>query len=905
MMALLLRSVDTVPPNLILGSYLTPVLHWVAAQRAFPDALSICYEGDETGIWRDLNTSDAWGELTLEQPMTDAPQAEAVTSKPTDEPSKPLTDLVTEAPKPVINNVQSTAKPNQEKPTTRSIRDYSDAELLHELFIKSTWQDQMTIDRLMQEVRNRHARNPQLIAQAEENQKHAMIAIALGNQAVNRFKKQLAQDPTADTVDVMKWLSKQPFAHIASIKRHAKIQLNKYAQFQIAQKEKHNASKKQPKQAQQPSALQPITFKDHHPNSLRHLKPSQQWTVVIDETGKVEVDAVSFAYQNKNLGRVVALAIPQYAEKMLPPLSGHHATTATDTNNDLVVASILKSEVGVFGFTIQDSGLEVKQVWFDAISRLVNWVMLMLPMDNGVTTYVRFLIEQHGGHTESYAIDIVAEEVMSRLKSIDSERFAQTQVEARFIAKNGSAFNGYVDTIAHAWGSQHPVTKARLKKTAWEDHCLLRPNQQAVERIYLAATAKRHLSPEQWYEACTIVVNEPSSSLLHGFMAEIGQNVQKDKKLWHDYMSHINNRLRTKAFRNTDLAQSLAWLQTYLPDNQHLSSMAELQWRSAKLAQNNHQGSVETQEFVKVFTLANKLRNESAVESAQAILRVITATTNAFEFESALPALQQWLNEDIAVVGLLNHAKLHSSLGQLCAFRHDPAQAIVQYDQAIHYFEQMSDVASVSRDIAQTNTYKLIAMMDNHTPAEQLLPQLWQALQSYGKNSQEVVQLLAVSDDEDKSAVFHHHLLLRAMVTYPQIMQDEINAYLAQEQAWQVYDDAHPWQWISAYRGWLLAMQGDLGKAQHYMIQAIDICTGEEQGATMHWIGSVISMMTLKLGIKLDNQIALSKDYLETLQAALPNAPFTQLQTWHEDKTATTQQHIVRALQLCTPFNFH
>ncbi len=37
-------------PSLILGSYLTPILHWVAAQRAFPEALSICYEGDESGF---------------------------------------------------------------------------------------------------------------------------------------------------------------------------------------------------------------------------------------------------------------------------------------------------------------------------------------------------------------------------------------------------------------------------------------------------------------------------------------------------------------------------------------------------------------------------------------------------------------------------------------------------------------------------------------------------------------------------------------------------------------------------------------------------------------------------------------------------------------------------------------
>lgn len=886
---------DQAIPNIIIGSYQTPVLQWISAQRAFPDAMSLCYEGDESGVWRDLNSSDVWGAS-----VEDAPEnQEIIVETPAVVAEVTSESVVTEQPIEAVSIVMVQPKDATETPKIAQLKDLTDKQILQALFVKTVWNEPVAVERLQQEVRNRHLRNPNIVAQAEERLKHANIAINMGNQAKNRLKKQLAQNPNADTKEVLAWLAEQPFWKIGHIKNHITITLNKELAYRKTQNAKHNASKKQPKQA---TNLAVISFSDHHPNSLRHLKPSQQWTVVIDETGKVDASSLDLSYNNKNFGKVAALVIPQRAEKMLPPIPGHHATSATDAKNDKVVESILKADVGVFGFTIRDEGLEVKQVWFDSISRLVNWVMLLLPIQSGEHTYVKFMIEQQGGHSaKDYDLKIVAEEVTSRLRSIDSERFARTTIDTSFIDKEGSAFNGYVDTIAHAWGSEAPATKQRLKASKWENNCLIRPDQQAVERVYLAATAKRELSADDWYDACKVVADEPESSLLHGFLGMIGQAVQKNNKLWQTYMNHVTDRLRTKNFRNNDLAQALDWLQKHQPEGQQLSAMTELQWRSAKLAQDNHQGKIEPQEIGHVFKLANALRNESAVDSAQAILRVVTATTNAFEFDSALPALQQWVKEDIAVVGLLNHAKLHSTLGQLSAFKQDNEQAISHFDQAIGFFKQMSDQGSVRRDIAQTTTYKIIAMMDNGSSNEQVLPELWSLLAGHGTDTKQMVQRLSISDEEDKNAVFHHFLLLRAMVHYPQSMQAEIDTYLSNENNWLVYD-SHPWQWISAYRGWLLVMRGKQAKAQQYFDQAIDVC--EDQGVTMQWIASVISMMAFRLDVNC-HQKPLTADYLTALQAQLPKAPFAQLVAWHEDKSKVTHDSILNALKICTPFNFH
>jgi len=188
-------------------------------------------------------------------------------------------------------------------------------------------------------------------------------------------------------------------------------------------------------------------------------------------------------------------------------------------------------------------------------------------------------------------------------------------------------------------------------------------------------------------------------------------------------------------------------------------------------------------------------------------------------------------------------------------------------------------------------------MLDAGVDAASLAQALWAHLTVSGKTNEQITRKFALSDGD----AYNHHVLLRAFVTHPEVFKAEITVYLAERDQWQI-QDSHPWQWISAYRAWLLVMQGQKQQSTHYFNQAIDLCA--DKGITMHWIGCVISMMGHKLGLKV-TQKYLQNDYLEALQAKLPNAPFGQLQAWNEDKSPVTQTSILQELSACTPFNFH
>jgi tetratricopeptide (TPR) repeat protein len=889
-------------PSLILGSYLTSVLHWTAAQRAFPEALSLCYESDETGVWRDLNTSDVWEEpetvvVSTEKPIEMAtPVVEAVIV-PTAAPEITLAPEPIPTEKPTIAPVVAA-----NKATYLSNSQIGDPQLLTDIFKFSSYakaEYNRKINALLEEAMNRHQRNPKLYQQAMDKKRHGEASAKLKAEVEQKIKQQFTKNRTIDREVLDAWLAQQPDYAIKQIAADVKLKIEKtIAFYESKQSQNSNITSK----SDYKSTLKPIHF-DHgqHPNSIRYLKPCQQWTVVIDETGSnFDESADSLGYSNKDLGRVVALIIPQRSESKLPPLKSHHATTASDAINDQIMQTILKTNVGVFGFTVKDDGLSIRSHWSSAIVQLVRWTLLLLPM-NEQPTKIKFLIEQRD-YKANYPLELLAESIESEMRAMNAQRFAHLNLSLAFIAKDGSPFNGYVDTVAHAWGSNAAVASDRLKKAQLENHCLLRPDTDAIERIYLAANAQKNLTPIQWYEVCATLSTEPLTSLLHNIMLDIGQQVQKNTQQWQSYMAVVNDKLRTKTYQLKEVGAALDWLNSYRPEGQQLSAMARLQWHSAKLAQYNHEGKVDIDQVSSVLALANQLRNESAPDACSVALRIATAVTNNFEFDSAKPFIEKWLSEDIAVPGLLNHAKLHSTLGQLLAFKQQPAQAITHFEQAIVFFKQLSDQSLAQKDIAQTQTYQLIAMMDSATNAAILSKALWSHLQQYGSNSDKIVSKLAQSGHNERYA---HHLLLRALVSHPDYFRAEITTYLAKITVCQEADDYHPWQWIEAYRAWLLLKAGKKDQATARFNRAINICTDEEQGATMHWIGSVISMMALKLGIRADDQTALSKDYLEALQQRLPNAPFAHLQAWNNDKTTTTHSGILKALQVCVPFNFH
>lgn len=879
--------------SVILGSYQTPVLAWAVARRAFPNAISLCDEGQDKPIWRDLITGDLLvvdTELQADVIKDDVTDAQATQTDAVEAPSSqpteaPPASIVSEKPIPAVVE------------TAKGMAQLADHELLYQIFRTAAWgsSQQRQIDELLFEALERAPRNKTLHSAALHKANVGKLAYEVGELAKKALQQTVSKGDTsidATLVNSLASLPEMPSSDRKLVTRHVKMTLEKQLKWLNSNQNKWHKNKGYESQLPILSLRQ-----DVHPHSLRYLKPAQQWTILVDETGsQFDEESDALGYGDKTLGRVVALAIPdRTVSKLVAAPKGFHATSSSDKQNDELMAKLYAADVGVFGFTMKDTALPYRQRWFDAITQLAYWTVLLIPQDATKPTSIRFEIEQKDYHVNT-DLQLIAQAIDSKLKAVDAARFANTHVNMRFIGKDDSPFNGYVDLIAHTWGSPSPTVRKRLKKTQWEGHCLMHPDQAAIERLYLAVDAKKPLSSEHWYAICAQLHQEPKGALLHQTLQALGERVQQQLSLWQSYLQYVMDKLRTKTYRLSDLGATLDWLETYKPAEQRLTPMARLYWLSTRLAQLNHQGSVDQALLSEVLNLASSLRNEAADDVCQVILRFATASTNFYEFNVAVSLIEKWLSEDIAVAGLLNHGKMHSTLGQIKAFNGQLLQAIDHFDQAIAHFKQLSDQSLAKKDIQQTNTYRVIAMMDADTNGWQ--NELWQQLSEFGVSNEKIVKKLAKSGHESR---YQQHLLLRAFITKPQAFEHEIADYVSQSPDWQM-DEDHPWQWIAAYRGYLL-QSSNTHSSQDWFAQALNMCADEQQGATLRWIGSVITTWANQLHLAVP-QHALSSEYLKALSQQLQQAPHDVLRQWQQQKVQSREAALA-TLQKLAPFNFH
>jgi tetratricopeptide (TPR) repeat protein len=870
--------------SMIVGQYDTPILLWTVAQRHYPDALLMCDEGTEQVQWRDLKTGDIW--LAQEEVKNIEPSVELA------DVISPVVSMETAADDTILAKPESVDVKQETNPSPRSIKALSDERLIQELFIYATWGDEheRKVSERMFEAHERALRSPSIVGKAQRAVEDAKFAKSLEKRAYVLLRN--AKNHVDDALKLLAEENKR--SKDGRIQKHLRIQLEKKAQF-TASKQKANYENKGYDSQLKPARME----RGVHPNSVRHIQPSQQWTVLIDETGsQFNAQALSLDYQSRELGRVVALAIPDRSITKLPPLpEGFHATEVSDAILDQHVGKLLNTDVGVFGFTMQDDGLSYKQRWFDAIQQLAQWMMVLLPIDSSKVSSVKFNIEERG-YAASLDLGLIAEGIESQLKTHFPDRFDQCHIQMQFIRKTDTPLNGYVDLIAHTWGSKSASTISRLKKTAWEGHCLLKPHQSAIERLYLATVNSKGLTPEHWYALCESIAEEPSTSLLHEVMSDLGQRVRQDGQLWLFYMDYVVEKLRNKTYRINALQSALDWLKACSPEGEQLTPMAQLYWESSRLAQFNHQGRIDQAQLSSALAQANRLRDEAADDACQVILRIATASTNFYEFGVTQSLLEKWAAEDVAIAGLLNHAKMQSTLGQLSAFQQRPQKAIERFDSALSIFAKLSDQRSAAKDIKQTQTYRLIACMDVKEKGWQSA--LHTHLQHQHETMVQIAERLAVSDDVLR---YDHHLMLRGFVNAPVFFAEPIRAYLSVKENWES-GDHHPWQWIEAYRGWLLAKHGLVKDALNAFNRAIELTTQDDHGQTIRWLGSVITLLANKLELAV-NQQALDKDYLALLSKELNHAPFARLTSFAASQSKLGDEEMIEMLNELAPFNFH
>ena len=823
-------------PSIITGSHKTPGTWWLAAKLAFPDADLLFQQ--ENGTWLEITQGQIREHPTPAAQETPAPE-------PTHTP--PL--------------VQPPCTADESKDWPWEI---------FKLFIFNEPNAEERYQQFLRQAESRQPQNLSLLSTLEKAAKHGRHAAMLAASLEQKSK----QGESAD--DIKAWINRLEKSQPSRVIKHLRTVLDKQFKFRNSKENLH-------KENSRFNITLPYTqLKGNlHPQNLRALAPAESWEIFIDETGtEFSGQAAELNESDKKLGRIVAVALPK--GHSLPALKRpSHATELSNKDIQSLLADLTNSNAGVLGATLKVD--LSSHSWIAAITKLARWVLLMLPLS--ATSHVTFKIENRSGYNNSSSLRGLEEYLTDTLRKLSPERFQRLKFSLELIDKN-HPYNGYVDVIANCWGSNDDTKRRLLARTGWRKHCLLQSTDLAeVERLYMEAGSEP--TTEAWFSICTHLAKEPGHSLFHDLLTQLGEKAQGNPGLWQKYLQEVRHRIALKNFNAGSLGRALEWLNLYRPFDAKLPGLLELQLHSAQLAAHNHLGQCDLNEVKKTMMLAQELMDEAAPDACEAALRIAISATNSFDFAGAVPFIENWLTQPVAVPGRLNYAKLHSTLGQLAAFRGEYDIAIGYFDNALGHFAKLSDQNLIASNSRQTNSYKAITLLDKgDTSASDTVCEVLH--NATGKSGKQSVQQLARSGAPLR---FEHYLMLRWLVSAPQENQPRED-YLMVMESWQE-GEGHPWMLINAYRAWLLADAGCTKEATYFLQQAIDQCAESENSAILQWMSHCFYALGESLKIQLD---PIGQDY--------PGAPFPS-EKMKELQVATTSAERINALNRLLPFNFH
>ncbi|MBK8972688.1 MAG: hypothetical protein IPM37_15650 [Hahellaceae bacterium] len=878
---------DTV--DCIAGAEKTPGKFWLAAQAAFPKARVVVQCQSETvgAVWIDFHSGE---QVLMVQPSFSETETEVEIPPPTLSGSlKPSASLPTSSsePKAVLKR----------KPTQAS--ELSNKQLLWQSFLRASWGNQADFLRdAVAEAASREAISRGILNNVRQHVRLGERAAEIWQEVHSLFNRTGQGKGDFD-------------AQFAKILKSQKSNLIKSSLKHKLEKQRGFASVKDAQLTVKHTTLKPVSLREGvHPSSLRHQAAQKHWEVLIDETGKSfgsEVDAMGI--RDKDLGRIVALAVP--VGQALPKLKvGFHAVDAPPAEVDKAVEAILENPVGVFGFTLKDAVPGLDRHWLSAVETMMRWVLRQLPFpdhdlsaesQSGPGSSVKFAIEQRDDYEPGTSLSVVCRMLHAELTELDP-RFKHVHLSAEFIGKDENVLNGYVDAIAYTWGSNSAVSKKRLKASRFVGHCLLQPDEAAMERLYLAVDRHLELEPVDWYFLVANLQNEPAGSLAVELATRLGEKVSKELAVWRRYLSHVQMLMQQKRYVLVELAAALEWLQKWQPAQGEMPPLARLNWHSARLACANHFGATALADARASMALAEDLREEASPDACEADLRIAVAATNAFQFELAANALHHWIGTAPAIPGLKNWCKVQSSLGQHAAFMGEFDDALGYFDAALEGFARLTDRQAAKRDQQQTQAYRLITRMD-------------QLLQNGAKADDTLIAELTdyLGTTPDKAAAssffaqdlkrYQHHVFLRAMMAFPETFERVATRYLGGEAEWSA-GKGHPWPLIDAYRAILLASRNKSVSAKTLGQCSLD-ALAQEESPLLRWMHCVLAVALSAAGIPVSWGEAVS---LDEFDFSLPNAPLQALTDWSNavaGEVRYTPAEIMLELGQCLPFNFH
>lgn len=844
-------------PTVIAGSIETPLNWWLAAQIVFPDVEKRLFQAD--GHWLKITPDDI-------QKIRDETSKDNLESAGNQQP-KPTTNTIAAHPnrEPTFKSVKAEMAPASSKPNT--------IDLAWETFKAFAWNDRNAenlYQRYLRQAESEHPSDLGLILRIEKFARQGRKAAEL----LNTLKNKLSQGESVD--EMWTWIDTIAGSEPNRVVTTLRKALEKNTAFRTKKKALRSRN-------QNFEIDLPVTQfnEDRHPQNLRELHPSKRWEIYIDETGENFTEqAQSLNETDKDLGRIVALVMPE--GHGLPELpSETHATNLLHSDIQELLRTLTTSKVGVLGATLK---ADIKsQSWIAAVTKIVRWTLHMLPITGPTQVIVK--IEQRKLYQDSATLLALEETLVDELAQLAPERFKNIKLSLEFMTKE-DPFNGYVDVIAHCWGSPDRTKTDLLKRTRWLGHCLIQTESLAeIDRLY--QEADDNMDSSAWFKICAALAKEPGHSIFHDLLTQLGHRTQNDTALWQKYLGEVRHRIALKQFDAGSLNRALEWLSLYRPATEQLPGLLDLQLKSAQLAATNHMGHCDVNQVAQVMKLAHELMDESAPDACEAALRVAISATNGFDFTSVVPYVEGWASQPIAVPGRLNHGKLLSTLGQLCAFREEQEQALHYFDKALEQFGQLSDPMQASRNQQQTSIYKAIVQLDLKLPeAAETVKTL--ADQLTGKTGVLSIRRLARSSSPLR---FGHYLLLRWLTHSPEEIQLR-EEYLERIDEWQ-FGEGHPWMLINAYRAWLLADSQRADEAASYLQKAIDECEEAESKATLHWMAHCLHALGESLSLVLDQPAR-----------KCPTAPFPAEELVKLREASSTGERVA-ALNTLLPFNFH
>tara|TARA_R110001583_G_scaffold54580_1_gene166871 strand:+ start:289 stop:2949 length:2661 start_codon:yes stop_codon:yes gene_type:complete len=843
-------------PTVVAGSIETPLNWWLAAQIVFPDVEKLLFQAD--GHWLKIAPNNI-------QKIRDEASQDNLGSVGNQQP-KPTTDTTAPQNKePNLNSVKAEMAPASSKNNT--------TDLAWETYKAFAWNDrnaESLYQRYLRQAESEYPSDPALILRIEKLARQGRRAAEL----LDILKKKIGQGESVD--ELRAWIDTIAESEPNRVVTALTKALEKNTAFRADKKALR--SRNQNFKIELPTTQ---VKEDRHPQSLRELHPSKKWEIYIDETGQNFTEqAQSLNETDKDMGRIVALAMP--TDHGLPALpSETHATNLHHSDIQKLLRTLTASKVGILGATLK---ADIKsQNWIAAVAKTVRWTLLMLPINGPTQVIVK--IEQRKLYQDSATLLALEETLADELVQLAPGRFNNIELSLEFMTKE-DPFNGYVDVIAHCWGSPDRIKKDLLKRTRWLGHCLIQTESLAkIDRLY--QEADDNMDSSAWFKICAALAKEPGHSLFHDLLTQLGQRAQSNAALWQKYLDEVRRRIALKQFDADSLTRALKWLSLYRPVDEQLPGLLDLQLRSAELAAANHMGHCDVNQVAQVMKLAHELMDESAPDACEAALRVAISATNGFDFTSVVPYIEGWASQPIAVPGRLNHGKLLSTLGQFAAFSEEQEQALHYFDKALEQFGQLSDPMQASRNQQQTSIYKAIVQLDLKRPeAAEAVKAL--ADQLTGKTGVFSIRRLARSSSPLR---FGHYLLLRWLTHYPEEAQLR-EEYLERIDEWQV-GEGHPWMLINAYRAWLLADSQRTDEAASYLQKAIDDCEETESNAILHWMAHCLHALGESLGLVIDQPAR-----------KCPTAPFPAEELIRLRKANNTGERVA-ALNTLLPFNFH